>query len=260
VLRETHGRIVCSQQWPDKSFPSLTEAEAFVNNQTTASSWKSSGTNKFYAVRNGHRPGIYNDWPSAQKQITGFNKPKHKSFTTRAEAEAFLRDPSPQNGVASNPLTTGLGIMGSSLTDSVSTPPPATKKRKSAVAPEPSEPAPPGYGPLPTDAEDDFDNRIKLDPVTGQLRHKTADEMQRTQVMSRNDPAPGEFLTVYTDGSCRGNGQKGSIAGVGVYFGPQDPRYARSIFNHATCSTANAYPETFLSHWPERGRRTNAPN
>jgi len=77
---------------------------------------------------------------------------------------------------------------------------------------------------LPPDAEDDFDNRIKMDPVTGELRYKTAYEMQRTKLMSRNDPAPGEFLTVYTDGACRGNGQKGSIAGVGVFFGPQDPR------------------------------------
>lgn len=30
--------------------------------------------------------------------------------------------------------------------------------------------------------------------------------------------------TVYTDGSSLGNGQKGSVAGVGVYFGDLDPR------------------------------------
>ena len=29
---------------------------------------------------------------------------------------------------------------------------------------------------------------------------------------------------VYTDGSCRGNGKSTPIAGVGVYFGPGDPR------------------------------------
>lgn len=31
-------------------------------------------------------------------------------------------------------------------------------------------------------------------------------------------------LHVWTDGACAGNGQIGSKAGVGVYFGPQDPR------------------------------------
>ncbi len=32
-------------------------------------------------------------------------------------------------------------------------------------------------------------------------------------------------ILVYTDGSCRGNGQTGAVAGIGVYFGPGDPRY-----------------------------------
>lgn len=32
-------------------------------------------------------------------------------------------------------------------------------------------------------------------------------------------------LHVYTDGSSRGNGKKGALAGVGVFFGDGDPRY-----------------------------------
>jgi ribonuclease HI len=36
-------------------------------------------------------PGVYLDWPSAQKQITGWTKPKHRCFLTRAEAESFVR-------------------------------------------------------------------------------------------------------------------------------------------------------------------------
>lgn len=31
-------------------------------------------------------------------------------------------------------------------------------------------------------------------------------------------------IHVYTDGSSRGNGKKGALAGVGVYFGDNDPR------------------------------------
>ena len=30
---------------------------------------------------------------------------------------------------------------------------------------------------------------------------------------------------VYTDGCCRGNGKKNAIGGIGVYWGPQHPRY-----------------------------------
>jgi hypothetical protein len=30
---------------------------------------------------------------------------------------------------------------------------------------------------------------------------------------------------VYCDGACKGNGQQGSVAGVGVWWGKNDPRY-----------------------------------
>ena len=35
---------------------------------------------------------------------------------------------------------------------------------------------------------------------------------------------------VYTDGACKGNGQAGSIAGVGVWWGYNDPRYVARSF------------------------------
>lgn len=33
-----------------------------------------------------------------------------------------------------------------------------------------------------------------------------------------------QWIVVYSDGACKGNGQAGSVAGVGVYWGPNDPR------------------------------------
>jgi ribonuclease HI len=36
------------------------------------------------------------------------------------------------------------------------------------------------------------------------------------------------LLKVWTDGAARGNGQKGAQAGVGVFFGVNDPRYVSS--------------------------------
>lgn len=32
------------------------------------------------------------------------------------------------------------------------------------------------------------------------------------------------WLVVYTDGACKGNGRQGAIAGVGVWWGHNDPR------------------------------------
>jgi len=76
-----------------KSFTTLTDAERFMAGEDPSNKGGSEvagGGSKFYAVRSGRVPGIYTDWPSAQKQIVGWTKPKHKCFSTRVEAQRFL--------------------------------------------------------------------------------------------------------------------------------------------------------------------------
>lgn len=46
---------------------------------------------KYYAVRRGKQPGIYRTWPETQKQVNGFSGAQYKSFTTEAEAKAFMQ-------------------------------------------------------------------------------------------------------------------------------------------------------------------------
>lgn len=45
---------------------------------------------KFYAVRAGHKTGIYLSWPACKDQIHGFSGAEYKSFKTREEAEAYM--------------------------------------------------------------------------------------------------------------------------------------------------------------------------
>lgn len=45
---------------------------------------------KYYAVRRGRKPGIYRTWPDCQKQVSGFENARYKSFTNEAEALEFL--------------------------------------------------------------------------------------------------------------------------------------------------------------------------
>lgn len=45
---------------------------------------------KFYAVRNGIKPGIYLSWDECKKNIDGYSGVVYKSFKTRAEAEGFM--------------------------------------------------------------------------------------------------------------------------------------------------------------------------
>lgn len=45
---------------------------------------------KFYAVKQGRVPGVYNSWEECKKQVHGFSGPVYKSFPTAAEAMAFV--------------------------------------------------------------------------------------------------------------------------------------------------------------------------
>ena len=46
---------------------------------------------KYYAVRKGRQAGIYEDWPTCEKQIKGFSGAEYKSFKTLQEAQNFMQ-------------------------------------------------------------------------------------------------------------------------------------------------------------------------
>lgn len=46
---------------------------------------------KFYAVKAGHKPGIYNTWAECQVQTKGFSGAIFKSFASLEEANEFIR-------------------------------------------------------------------------------------------------------------------------------------------------------------------------
>lgn len=43
-------------------------------------------------------------------------------------------------------------------------------------------------------------------------------------------PNESEWKSIYTDGACQGNGRAGSVAGVGVWFGDNNPGSAVTPF------------------------------
>lgn len=44
---------------------------------------------KYYVVKNGLVPGIYNSWPECEKQVKGYNNAVFKSFKSLEEAEVY---------------------------------------------------------------------------------------------------------------------------------------------------------------------------
>lgn len=47
---------------------------------------------KYYAVKKGRAPGIYDTWDECKAQTAGFSGPVFKSFKSLAEAEAFMEE------------------------------------------------------------------------------------------------------------------------------------------------------------------------
>lgn len=45
---------------------------------------------KFYAVKQGRKPGVYTSWTDCKMQVDGFSGASYKSFPTKQEAEAFV--------------------------------------------------------------------------------------------------------------------------------------------------------------------------
>ena len=184
-------------------------------------------------MKNGRVPGIYTDWPSAQEQITGWQKPRHRCFTTRAEAQRFLNEDE-RRASDSPSLEADSVSVTCNATDALmepGIPQPAEKKIKKfangvkrSVIEYNEADYEPGTAPLPSDTEDGFDPNIVLDAETGKIVYRTQEQRQAT--MPRlSGVSQTEKIRIHTDGSSLGNGTAGAFAGVGVYFGPDDRRF-----------------------------------
>lgn len=217
---------------PVKSFTSLTDAESFLagGNPSHIQGVSSSQPYKFYAVRSGRVPGVYLDWPSAQKQIVGWTKPRHKCFGSKAEAEKFVRD-GQRNSVTASEAEPGKSPTTLTLETPTSkkdnTPVPRKqKKNEPATVSYVEEDFEPGTGPLPLGAEDGFDPNVFLNGISGQVEYKS-DRQRKALKLQATGPSESGMLRIYTDGSSLSNGAAGARAGVGVFFGPSDDRYGR---------------------------------
>ena len=202
-----------------------------MNGEDVSTSKNAKASYKFYAVRAGRVPGIYTDWPSALKQVTGWTKPQHKCFSTRAEAQRFIdfqETKAPTNVFNMGESVQGSGLQPEGSESTTKRPKKSTasaSRGKNSVA-HSKEAETFQYEPgvnLPPGAEDGFDSNILLGPGSGNVIIKTRRQKTATKLHS-SGPTVDSMLRVYTDGSSLGNGQPGAFAGVGVYFGPSDSR------------------------------------
>ncbi|GAB1193173.1 hypothetical protein APSETT444_002376 [Aspergillus pseudonomiae] len=196
-----------------QAFPTLEEANAFLTGSKlpTAPGATTSGTEptRFYGIQRGRVPGVYTDWAKAQEQIKGFARPRYKKFSTKEEAEAFVK------------LGQSNGASFAGNSSEIQKLPGAPGILSDIPKDEQGSPIEPGDGPLPPGAEDGFDPNVLLDPKTGKVVYKTKEQKSATKTKATGPPG---MLRIYTDGSSLNNGRALASAGVGVYFGPGDNR------------------------------------
>lgn len=156
---------------------------------------------KYYAVKNGRETGIFTQWSDAQPHIDGYSGALHKSFKTLAEAKDYLV----KEAVAVIPPTVK-AVTDTQTPKKEVTPTQTTKRRFDVQA---------SFEPPHSKKATAHENAAKT-PKKIKVPVPVLD--------TSNLPGPRENENeVYTDGSSLKNGQKGALAGWGVYFGDDSP-------------------------------------
>ncbi|UKZ56257.1 hypothetical protein TrVGV298_010090 [Trichoderma virens] len=188
---------------------------------------KTDNMQKYYAVQAGFVPGVYLTYSECQAQTAGFKGAIFKSFVSRDDAEAFAAgkkvavadEPAKFYAVAvGNP--TGIFTDWSEASKSITgIKGPKYKRfgtRAEAVA----------YIRQYGDREAIEALGEKVEPVEKvEVEEKPVTIKKFTPIQEVAIKGPVEdILNIWTDGSSLANGRAGSRAGLGVYFGENDPR------------------------------------
>ncbi|KAF9901018.1 hypothetical protein EC991_006608 [Linnemannia zychae] len=165
-------------------------------------------TQAYYAVHIGKTKGIYFTWPECEKQVKGVIGAKYKKFPTLPEAEEFVKNgpkvytkPPPKSAATS-----------SSSSSSSSTLTSAAQKASSSSSKAT------GTATTTNTSTTSSSSAATPSAIAG-------GKSSFTRINGITVPTgSGDTLVIYTDGSARGNGKVGSQAGLGVFFGVNDPR------------------------------------
>ncbi len=209
----------------------------------------------YYAVRVGREPGIYNTWlhsaplllsaisltlcvtrEDCREQVVHYPRAVFKKLRTFDEATAWIAGELPedveQRGTSHSirseikPVETRVSVGSSPLTKASS--PPLT------ITPTPA-------------AGSGSESLLLAGPSNGPLS-ATAGPSKPT----RSSSLTAFEDVVYTDGACSRNGQAGSVAGIGVWWGPSDPRcvFSRSHASSSLTASPVQKPLRTLSRQP----------
>ncbi|CAG8976565.1 hypothetical protein HYALB_00010207 [Hymenoscyphus albidus] len=191
---------------------------------------------KFYAVRAGHTPGVYETWNECQEMITGFKGANYKSFTSKKDAQDFAAG-KVVSGMKNSKGDRFYGVAVGHEPGVYVEWADAKKQIEGVKGPKYKK----------------FDTRSEAEEFvrSGGTRSSSSfgsskggsfkgEAGERASKKAKIDTGSASVITkgkggwstvdkkgvvkVWTDGSSRGNGKVGAVAGVGVWFGEGDER------------------------------------
>ncbi|KAK4653994.1 hypothetical protein QC762_400220 [Podospora pseudocomata] len=178
---------------------------------------------KFYGVRVGIEPGVYESWEECQKVIA-VSGAVHKSFLSRDEAAAWVDGAPAAPGKITRFYAVARGHKPGVYTDWDSAQMQTTGFTRPVFRKFDTRAEAEDYlGAYP--AGSNQAQSAKSQPT--RKRGLEIDEEEEVVLPRKKSKAPstdGKITMVYTDGAPPGNGKAGACGGVGVWFGADDPR------------------------------------
>jgi ribonuclease HI len=179
---------------------------------------------KYYAVRAGKTPGVYVTWKECQEQTTGFKGASYKSFTSKKDAEDYAagKEVASSAGAGKGTEEKFYGVAVGHNPGVYVTWTEASEQIKDVKGPK--------YKKFGTREEAEEFVRtggkasLRVDAKSVKKKSNGTGVEGSSVKKAKTTSSKGKTIRVYTDGSSRRNGQVGAVAGVGVYFGENDPR------------------------------------
>ncbi|XP_059613381.1 ribonuclease H1-like [Phlebotomus argentipes] len=137
----------------------------------------------FYAVARGRQPGIYSTWDECKKNVDGFSGARYKKFSSETECLTFIEQNKSGPVLASTSATSSLA-------------PSAPRENRKA-----------------------WKGKRLADLCPNLLMSRGVKRARTSEEAEKSD----DFLDVWTDGACPGNGFNATAAGRGVFFGDDHP-------------------------------------
>lgn len=179
----------------------------------------------FYAVHTGRTTGIFNTWAECEKSIKDFPNAKFKKFTNKNDAELFV---SGTKITISKPSSSSkynnINFDSESDSDEETTIPikqPAkithtkpSAQTKSSIQTKPTKNI------ISKEEEKLIRESLNFDSSDSDSEEETVEPIEFETNLGDFKPD----IKIYTDGACLDNGKSSAKAGIGIYFGKDDPR------------------------------------